>query len=127
MTINFHIDNPAGEAGLRLTREDIEGETRQDVLALWFRLADETQEQIKEMLDAFKDAGAADAEWVKRAGGALGYTRIGLRWVERRMLALGFTPPYSPRDPRAEALRVAQNTIVNLKAKLDRLTVREAA
>lgn len=87
-------------------------------LALWYRDAVETFEEIKATVEGMRTAGAADEGWLQRVGKKMGYLRMAARWCELRMLALELPVPYLPSDPRKVELRRLSDRIKQLHGLL---------
>jgi hypothetical protein len=118
MIFDNHIDE---ERHAKFRREDIEA--CEDVLELceWYDRCWRKQIQIKGFIDAWREAEIEDEEWFLSIAGALAYTKIGLKHIERRILTLGGTPPYCPTDPRSRQLRLLHDQVEKLKRRVDEL------
>ncbi|MBA3053636.1 MAG: hypothetical protein FP826_01565 [Sphingomonadales bacterium] len=102
-----------------VTRDDIEACADEAVLAGWFAAYGETIEELKAFVEGFRFTGSADPDWLRRSGGKLGYLTLTRRRIERRMLTLGFTPPWSPRDPRSVLIRRLEGEVARLRRLLE--------
>jgi hypothetical protein len=126
--MNEHLGQDALVRQTSITREQIAECEDLATLNAWFLETDERELHIRSFLDAFRAAQVDDESWFKRAGGALAWSKITKVFIERRILALGGEPPYQPTDPRAKALRSANDQIDKLKkrvAELERDAARE--
>lgn len=106
------IDDDIARSGqVDLDRREIETSTSQQDLVGWYLLALDTADVISVQLYAFTEAGTAKDEWRYRAGSMLARCKLAMRWIERRLLTLGFTPPYAPNDPRSKEITrlIAEN------------------
>lgn len=92
-----------------------------DVLCGWFVAADERDLEQRAFLDAWRAAGIVDDDYYRRNAGALAYCAISKRHLERRILTLGGSPPYSPADPRARQLRILSDKVEKLQKRLNEL------
>lgn len=92
-----------------------------EVLCGWFMLADERELEQRAFLDAWRAAGIDDDDYYHRNAGALAYCAISKRHLERRILALGGMPPYSPADPRSRQLRILSDKLEKLQKRLNEL------
>jgi hypothetical protein len=102
-------------------REDVDNCTDVETLAQWFVEHDARELEMRAHLEARRFAEIDDEDWFRRCAGALAYTSIGKRWIERRILTLGGEPPYFPTDPRARALRILNEQVGRLKHRLEEL------
>lgn len=119
MTIN--ITPPEYEYDFDLSHEDVLKETDTDQLKADYLQLDQERLEIQSFIDAYRLAQIDDEPWFKRAAGKLAYMSMASRWVERRILALGETPPYQPTDPRARELRILQEKLGKLNRRVDEL------
>jgi len=102
--IGWIDDNVSSGGKVDLDRSEIESETSEQVLVGWFLLALDTADVISVQLDAFTEAGTAKDEWKYRAGAMLARCKLAMRWIDRRLLSLGFVTPYPPNDPRSKEI-----------------------
>jgi hypothetical protein len=110
------IDDFSKSSEVDLSRAEIEIETNEATLAGWYILTLDTADRISVQLKAFIEAETATDEWRHRAGAMLARCKLAMRWIERRMLTLGFMPPYPPNDPRARDI----TRLTEEKRKLER-------
>jgi hypothetical protein len=115
------IFEPEQLSDVRVTREMVAATSDVDLLIYWFEALDERVVQIKEFWDAFEGLDIKDDSWEHRTRTALAYNNIGKRWVERRLLALGVTPPYPKDDPRGQTIQNLSGHIIKLKARIAEL------
>lgn len=74
-----------------------------DQLRLWLEELRDDKSDIECQIGAAKLSGQFDVGWMDRARSALGFAAMGVKRVERRMLALGLDPaPAVSRDAVAE-------------------------
>jgi len=106
---------------ISITREMVAACSDLETLAHWFESLDARALTIKEFWDAFKDTDLKNDDWKRRHCGALAYNNIGLRWVERRILALGGKPPYPPTDPRGQQIYSLMEEVRKLRVENERL------
>jgi hypothetical protein len=104
-----------------LTRDAIEGCTDLEQLGAWFEEELQRAVEMKAFLEAFRDADINDEIWFRRTAGALAYSKIGARWIERRILLLGGEPRYWPTDPRARQLRILNEKVEKLNNRVREL------
>ena len=104
-----------------IRRADIEAETDTETLIQLFQRLDEEALTLSEFLRAYREAEVDDEDYFERTAGKLAYIRIGTRWVERRILALGEVPPYPPNDPPARQLRLLSEAQEKLKLRVAQL------
>lgn len=84
-----------------LDRAQIEATTDIDELNRLFVQCDEFSEMLKAQAWAMRECGASDTDRFHRLTKKIGYQRMAMRVIEKRILRLGGTPEYSPADPRA--------------------------
>lgn len=104
-----------------ITKADVNEMTDEKELAELYRWLEEKALYNGEFIKAFNLADVMDEDWYERMAGALAYSQIKLKWVERRMLELGFDPPYSPVDPRGRAIRNLEDANRKLKLRVTEL------
>lgn len=117
MSVDFEFDVDDTQQ-ITITREMVAACNDPADLIHWFESLDARIVTIKEFWDAFKDTGLKDDDWKRRHCGALAYNNIGLKWVERRLLALGVKPPYPHSDPRGQHIFQLMEENRALKARL---------
>lgn len=105
----------------RIQREDIEECSDLPKLCEMYDKLQERAVEIKSFLSAFSDAEIDDEAWFRKAGGALAYREIARRWVEKRILLLGGSPPYWPTDPRTRQLRILNEKVERLQNRVREL------
>lgn len=99
----------------QVDRSDIDACNCERQLSEWYRSMHETEQKIRAFVDSYRFVGRAEDEWLDRAGGKLAFLRIGKRWVEERMLGLGFEPPYPQQDGRNQTIRGLEKRNKKLK------------
>lgn len=89
----------------------------QDVAQLtrWYVEQDELSDEIRDQVDARRLMGDLasddDTAWMRRTSKKVGHLKTSLRRMERRIIALGGTVPYSPADPRGKEIRRLQSRL----------------
>ncbi len=115
------------KSDLHISKEMAAATDDVDTLCYWYEVLDERRVEMSAYFQAFREAGVNDEEWTRRAGGAMAFTKMGLTWVERRLLELGETPPYPPTDPRAREVRAMETKIKELRSLLKENGIKIAA
>lgn len=112
--------SPDGVAAVEidLSRDQIEGCADEAQLAAWFTAVNDKIDHIGAFCAGYREADYVDEDWRRRAGGKLGYLRLTLRWIERRMLSLDMSPPWPPTDPRVREVRNLERQNKTLKGEL---------
>jgi hypothetical protein len=82
-----HRDDSAEK--LRLTKEHIEAETNIATLLRWSEALDATVGDISSQIEAHVLSGVDDDDWLIPARDALGFCKMGLRRVGKRLEKLG--------------------------------------
>jgi hypothetical protein len=103
-----------------VTRDEIAACADEATLAAWYLAYLDCSDELRAFIDGLSYAGVADEDWLRRAGGKLAYWNLTRHWIENRMLVLGFTPPWPPKDPRARTIRAMEGTIARLRKALDK-------
>lgn len=104
-----------------LSRDDIEAATDLQQLANWFNGLYRRSVEMKAFCEAYRETEIDDERWFRRLAGALAYCKIGMKWVERRILLLGGTPPYCPADPRGRQIHILQEKVAKLQRRVDEI------
>lgn len=113
----------------RVTREVV-AEADEQTLLHWFAEIDKAIVQMRAFLESYREAEIDDTPYYRRTAGALAFAKISSKWIERRLLGMGITPPYPPEDPRGRQLRFLADRVEKLKnrvAELERLVLPVAA
>ncbi len=102
------------------TRDEIDNETDEETLAEWYRDHTELQECIFEFVRTRREgmADLCDPNWLRKSSDKVAHLRIATRRIERRMIALGYRPPYHPTDPRVKEISRLGDQNRRLKALL---------
>lgn len=111
-------DHALDDRSEQIDRSDIDACTCERQLSEWYNSMYETEQKIRSFVDSYRFVGRAEDAWLDRAGGKLAFLRIGKRWVEERMLLLGFEPPYPPQDGRNQMIRGLEKKVKKLKQML---------
>lgn len=104
-----------------ISKEGLASENDIARLTGWYSTLDAKAMEMAEFVAAYRIAEIDDEDYFRRTAGALAYVRIAIRWVERRILELGETPPYSPLDPRSRQLRILNEKIEKMAKRLNQL------
>lgn len=91
MIIEYEHQDDAAAGKLRITSEQIETETNIATLLRWQESLDSTVGDIIAQLEAHTVSGISNDDWVIPARDALGFAKMGLRRVTRRLEKLGHT------------------------------------
>lgn len=102
------------------TRAEIDAISDSETLGELFERHNEQAEEIHHFLNARRIGMGehVDKVWMRKASDRIAYLTRAAHWIEKRMLRLGFQPPYSPTDPRARELRALNERVVILKNAL---------
>jgi hypothetical protein len=119
MNLPFEQEQIAREPIIQ--RDEIEACLDVETLRDWFLKADSRELAMRSFMDAFRSAEIDDEPWFRRSAGALAYSMISKRWIERRILTLGGEVPHFPTDPRARALRILNDQHDKLKNRVREL------
>ncbi|GAM01887.1 hypothetical protein [Sphingomonas parapaucimobilis] len=104
------IDSAAYDAIPDLSRSFVNAQTDGLLLAGWYTAIEEKASEMQEFLRAKEIAGLD----VDAAAGKLAYTKMALRWVEARLVTLGYDVPFPPHNP-------LKREIGNLHKRINRL------
>ena len=99
-----------------VSRQQIENSSDLAWLSDIYILAANLQLSITEFIKAKRDAGLGHTDWLERASGKVAFLRLGMKWIEGRIITLGGVVPYSPTDGRNREIR-------RLKAEIEALKV----
>ncbi len=100
------------------SRAAIAGCNDLDVLTALFREADDSVRDLTDDIGAFRHAGTASEDWLRRAGSRLASTTKLRRWIDARIQELGGTAPWPPNDMRNRQIRALEAQVSDLKATL---------
>jgi hypothetical protein len=103
---------------MQLRIDDIKACDDVNTLHDWFELQNSEAVAIKCFIQALDEADIDDESWFRRAGGALAFRMINVKWLERKIISLGETPRYWPSDPRAKELARLNEQVRSLKKRV---------
>jgi hypothetical protein len=109
-----------------ITPEDVDGCKDLATLESWLYSLESREDAIKAQLEARKEAETDDDEWAQRAGDALGYVKMGVRRIKRRMRALGHDAESHGRHIQALHDRIAGYKAKEARWLLDRKFIEAA-
>ena len=116
-----NVTLPEYEYEIDLSHDDVQSETDVAQLKADYLQLDQEGLEMVSFIEAYRLAEIDDEPWFRRIGGKLAYNKIAQRWIERRILELGETPPYQMSDPRARALRVLNEKVEKMAARIKEL------
>jgi hypothetical protein len=105
------------------TRQDIEAATDEAVLSARFIANTDVIDDINDRLRAHREGMGrelVDEGMMRRACDKVAALSRDNRWIERRMITLGFIVPHPPTDPRAREIRHLHEKVGHLKRALRR-------
>ncbi|MDK8188407.1 MULTISPECIES: hypothetical protein [Sphingomonas] len=108
------IDSAVYDAIPNLSRAFINAQTDGKKLAGWYAAIDEKAWEMQEFLRAKELAGLD----VEAAAGKLAYTKMALRWVEARLVTLGYEVPFPPHNPLKREIGNLHKRITRLKQQV---------
>lgn len=76
-----------------LTKEQIFTSTSGDELLRWHRALYDIAGDVQAKIEAYRAAGTAEEDWVRRAAGKVAVTKRAMRYVERRCVEIGIDRP----------------------------------
>lgn len=92
----------------KLTREEIRECSSQDQLYRWHHGLYDLSDNIESKIEAYRNAGTADEDWLRRASGKVAWANIGMKTIGRRCAELGFDRPVRRGDRDRETIRRLQ-------------------
>lgn len=104
-----------------ISKEIVDATDDVECLHDWHQTLIDKDTEISEFLQAYRLAQIDDEDYFRRTAGKLAYIRIASRWIERRLLSLGETVNYPPTDPRSRQLRILEEKIRKLNARVEEL------
>jgi hypothetical protein len=108
------LENDRYDAIPRLSREFVNAQTSGAKLADWYDAMVEKGAELTEFVRA-RDLADFDTEALT---GKLAFIKIANRWVEARLIALGYPVPYPPTNPLKRELANSAKRIASLKKQV---------
>lgn len=105
------------------SHEKIKACADEQTLARWYSEHEDLSTSIRDETTTAREClgDHVDKQWLRKASDKTIHLVRSMRVIERRMLDLGFTPPYPPRNPQAREISKLLGANGRLKGVINRL------
>lgn len=87
----------------------------------WHRSLYDLFDDVQSQIEAYRSAGTAGEDWLRRAAGKVAATKRAIRWVERRMAECGFDLPPTRAGREGDIIRALKARMRRLEGELAEL------